>query len=59
VAAGLLAYGLVYPWVSGPPKINWQPWSPEAVRVAVRSGKTAFVDFTAGYCTICKQNKAE
>ncbi|MFH0980002.1 MAG: protein-disulfide reductase DsbD domain-containing protein [Planctomycetota bacterium] len=42
-------------WASG---IPWQEWSPEAVEAAVRSGKTAFVDFTAAYCTVCKANKA-
>jgi thiol:disulfide interchange protein DsbD len=38
-------------------RITWRPWSPEAVEQAVRSGKTVFVDFTAAYCTTCKQNK--
>ncbi len=39
-------------------RIAWRPWSPEAVEQAVRSGKTVLVDFTAAYCTTCKQNKA-
>jgi len=38
--------------------IAWQPWSEQAVRQAVSSGKAAFVDFTAAYCTNCKVNKA-
>jgi len=38
-------------------RITWRPWSPEAVEQTVRSGKTVFVDFTAAYCTTCKQNK--
>lgn len=39
-------------------RITWRPWSPEAVEQTVRSGRTVFVDFTAAYCTTCKQNKA-
>lgn len=38
-------------------KIPWQPWSPEAVETAARSGKIVFVDFTAAYCTVCKANR--
>lgn len=37
--------------------IPWQPWSPQAVEEAVHAGRTAFVDFTAAYCTVCKANK--
>lgn len=37
--------------------IAWKPWSPIAVEEAVASGKLAFVDFTAAYCTVCKVNK--
>jgi thiol:disulfide interchange protein DsbD len=40
-----------------PSEIAWQPWSETAVEEAVRSGKVAFVDFTAAYCTVCKVNK--
>jgi thiol:disulfide interchange protein DsbD len=70
VAAGGVIYGWIQPlsaaeatnptvlagndWPSG---IPWQPWSDEAVEKAVRSGKTAFVDFTAAWCTVCKLNK--
>lgn len=38
--------------------LTWTPWSEQAVEEAVRSGKVAFVDFTAAYCTVCKVNKA-
>ena len=37
--------------------IAWRPWSPKAVQETVKSGKIAFVDFTAAYCTVCKVNK--
>ncbi len=37
--------------------VPWGLWSPEAVELALREGKTVFVDFTAGYCTTCKLNK--
>ena len=67
MVTGVLVYGFIYPlskakgklhyagrddWSSG---IPWRPWS---VRETVRSGKTVFLDFTAAYCTVCKQNKA-
>ncbi|MDO8630467.1 MAG: protein-disulfide reductase DsbD family protein [Phycisphaerales bacterium] len=35
----------------------WRPWSEQAVDEAVRSGKVAFVDFTAAYCKVCMVNK--
>lgn len=35
----------------------WRPWSEAAVEETVRSGKPAFVDFTAAYCTQCRVNK--
>ncbi len=38
-------------------EIAWRPWSPQAVEEVVRSGRVAFVDFTAAYCTVCKVNK--
>lgn len=37
--------------------IDWKIWSASAVEEAVKSGKLAFVDFTAAYCTVCKVNK--
>jgi thiol:disulfide interchange protein DsbD len=37
--------------------VLWRPWSEKAVDETVRSGKVAFVDFTAAYCTVCKVNK--
>ena len=34
-------------------KINWQPWSPEAVATARAAGKIVLVDFTATWCVTC------
>ncbi len=34
-------------------KIDWQPWSPEAVAQARAAGKTVLVDFTATWCVTC------
>jgi thiol:disulfide interchange protein DsbD len=39
-------------------KVHFRSWSAQAVEETVRSGKPAFVDFTAAYCTVCKVNKA-
>ncbi|MHC4521457.1 MAG: protein-disulfide reductase DsbD family protein, partial [Planctomycetota bacterium] len=56
VGAGLLIYG----WVLQAPSVEipWRSWSAAAVEREVTSGKIAFVDFTAAYCTECKANKA-
>lgn len=37
--------------------IAWREWSAVDVENTVRSGKIAFVDFTADYCVTCKANK--
>jgi thiol:disulfide interchange protein DsbD len=34
-------------------KINWQPWSPEAVARARAAEKIVLVDFTASWCVTC------
>ncbi len=57
LASGVLIYGWFYPLGAAHAEIPWQPWSVEAVESAVNSGETAFVDFTAAYCTVCKVNK--
>jgi thiol:disulfide interchange protein len=73
VATCLLVYGWIYPLgkaaigaqcereavltCNHDGEIEWSVWSPQAVEAAVRSGKLAFVDFTAAYCTVCKVNK--
>ena len=44
--------------VNDPTKIDWQPWSPEAVAAARKDGRPVFVDFTADWCPTCKVNKA-
>ncbi len=38
-------------------KINWQPWSPEAVAKARGEGRPVLVDFTADTCLNCQVNK--
>jgi len=37
--------------------IDWQIWSPEAVRAAQEAGHPVLVDFTADNCLNCKLNK--
>jgi len=39
-------------------KINWQPWSLQAVQEAQKAGHPVFVDFTAKSCLTCQLNKA-
>ena len=38
-------------------KIDWQPWSPEAVAKARAEGRPVLVDFTADTCLNCQVNK--
>ena len=38
-------------------KIDWKPWSPEAVEKARRDGHPVLVDFTAKSCLNCRLNK--
>jgi len=42
-------------WTYG---IPWRTWSANSVEKEVLDGKTVLVDFTAAWCTVCKQNKA-
>lgn len=37
--------------------IDWQPYSPEDIAAARRSGKNVFLDFTADWCLSCKVNE--
>ena len=39
-------------------KMDWQPWSAEAVATARTEGRTVLVDFTADWCMTCKVTKA-
>lgn len=39
-----------------PQEERWRTFSPQAVEEVVRSGKPAFVDFTASWCLICQAN---
>jgi thiol:disulfide interchange protein len=55
--AGLIGFGSFHYLI---PKhhIAWQSFSPEALEIAQREGKTVLVDFTADWCATCKLNSA-
>ena len=36
---------------------DWQAWSPEREAVAIKTGQTLFIDFTAAWCVTCQVNK--
>lgn len=38
-------------------KIDWQPWTEEAVAAELAAGRPVFVDFTADWCLTCKVNE--
>ncbi len=42
----------------GATEIDWRPFDPAAIPVAVAAGRTVFVDVTADWCLTCKVNKA-
>ena len=52
IVVGFLAFTLLFQ----PPKIAWQPFSPEALQRARAEGKTVMVDFSADWCLTCKTN---
>lgn len=42
---------------SAPDEISWQTWSSEKMEQVKKSGKYAFIDFTAKWCLTCKVNE--
>jgi DsbC/DsbD-like thiol-disulfide interchange protein/cytochrome c biogenesis protein CcdA len=40
-----------------PPKLDWEPWSPERIEAALEEGRPVYVDFTARWCATCQVNK--
>ena len=44
---------------SSPDGIDWQPWSPDALKQARTTGRPILVDYTAKWCLICQLNKKE
>ncbi|GIW94018.1 MAG: hypothetical protein KatS3mg110_2059 [Pirellulaceae bacterium] len=65
-AVGLFAFSWLVPAEAGDPQpaahsrsahsLPWKPFSRQALREAIDSGKTVLVDFTAQWCLTCKYN---
>jgi thiol:disulfide interchange protein DsbD len=58
LCAVLLALDYTFVLQGHASKIDWQPWSLQAVQEAQRAGHPVFVDFTAKSCLTCQLNKA-
>ena len=58
-AVSLLVLGGWVGWPVPPAETDlvWTAWSPEAVEMARKEGKTVYVDFTARWCATCQTNK--
>jgi thiol:disulfide interchange protein len=54
----LLAFDYTFVLQGHSSKIEWQPWSPQAVQEAQKAGHPVLVDFTAKSCLTCQINKA-
>ncbi len=56
LATATFVGALAFVFLFQPALIPWQPFSPEALAVARREGKTVLVDFSADWCLTCKAN---
>jgi len=54
----LLAFDYTFVLQGHSSKIEWRPWSPQAVQEAQKAGHPVLVDFTAKSCLTCQLNKA-
>jgi len=55
VACLVLATFLVTSWAMQGPGVSWQPYSEEVVREAQKLKKSVIIDFSATWCTPCRE----